>query len=106
MTEDQADEVLLLMSQLWWKSGNIPDGTLQIWHNSLLELDRNVVSECVNDLVRDYPYWPAVSEFRSHYQSVMRRTKMGIKAIERDYLPREENVRRLRELKESLRSKG
>ena len=106
MSEDEADEVLLLMSQLWWHSKSVPEGTLKLWHTSLLSLQHAVVTKCLNELVRDHPYWPAISEFKEVYDAAIRRDRMEIKAIEREYLPREENVRRLRELRETLGFKG
>lgn len=106
MGEDDADEMLMLMSQMWWVSNNIPEGTLKIWHSALLPLDKTVVVRTINDLVRSNNYWPSIAEFKDHYQSLLRHDKMQVKAIEREYLPREENVKRLRELKESLRSQG
>jgi len=102
MTDDEADEVLLLMSQLWYKSATIPEGTLKLWHTSLMSLEKTIAAKCINELIRDYPYWPAISEFRTHYSSLLRRDQMEIKAIQREYLPKEENLRRLRELRESL----
>lgn len=106
MSEDEADEVLLLMSQLWWHSKNVPEGILKIWHTSLLSLQHDVVTKCLNELVKDRPYWPAISEFKEVYDAVVRRDSMEIKAIEREYLPREENVRRLRELRKTLNFRG
>ena len=104
MTEDEADETLLMMSQLWWNSSNIPDGTLKLWHTSLLSLQHTVVTKCINQLIKDQPYWPAISKFREHYQSIVRRDLMEIKAIQKEYLPREENVERLRELRQDFRA--
>jgi len=104
MTDDEADQTLLVMSQLWWNSGNIPDGTLKLWHTSLLSLKHTVVSKCINELIKDQPYWPPISEFRSHYQALVRRDQMEIKPIERAYLPREENLERLKKLRGTLKS--
>jgi len=106
MNDDEADEVLLLMSQLWWKSSRVPEGTLKLWHSSLMNLEKTAATQCINELVRDYPYWPAISEFRQVYDAMIRREKMEVKPIEREYLPREENIKRLRELRANLNSKG
>ena len=104
MTEDDADEILIMMSQLWWTGANIPGGTLKIWHKSLMDLEREITEECVKDLVKDHPFWPAISDFRSHYQSKLRQVQSQIKPIQRKYLPKEENVKRLRELRQNLRA--
>ncbi len=106
MNENDADEMLMLMSQMWWVSSNIPEGTLRIWHSALMSLEKDVVVETINDLVSSNSYWPSIADFRNHYHSLLRRDKMKVEAIERDYLPREENVKRLRALREQLRSKG
>ena len=106
MNENDADEMLMLMSQMWWVSSNIPEGTLRIWHSALMSLEKDVVAETINDLVSSNSYWPSIADFRNHYHSLLRRDKMKVEAIERDYLPREENVKRLRALREQLRSKG
>jgi hypothetical protein len=103
MNDTEADEVLMLMSQLWFKSSNIPEGTLKLWHTSLKSLQKTVAAKCINELTHQYPYWPAISEFRTHYQLLLRRDQMEIKAIEREYLPKEENLKRLREMRESLK---
>ena len=104
MTEDEADEILFLMSQLWWSGHPLPDGTLSVWHTSLMHLERDAAIECVHELAGEKPYWPAISDFRSHYTARVRRKQGEIKPIEREYLPKEENVKRLRELRESLRA--
>jgi|TARA_B110000014_G_C20102620_1_gene579141 hypothetical protein len=104
MTEDDADELLLLMSQLWFAGTLIPDGTLQLWHKSLLALEKDLAAECVQDLAKEKAFWPAISEFRLHYSARVRRIQSEIKPIEREYLPREKNVERLRELRKSLRA--
>jgi len=106
MNEDDADEMLILMSQMWWVTNNIPEGTLKIWHSALMSLEKDVVVRTINDLVRNNTYWPSIAEFRNHYQSLLRQDKMKVQAIERDYLPREENVKRLRALRVHLKSKG
>jgi len=102
MSEDEADEVLLLMSQLWYKSSKVPEGTLKLWHTSLLSIEKTIATKCINSLVKDYPYWPAISEFKDVYQATLRRDQMEIKPIQREYLPREENLRRLRELRKTF----
>jgi len=104
MTEDEADELLLLMSQLWWTGSLIPDGTLKIWHSSLMHLEKDAAAECVHELATEKPFWPAISDFRSHYTARVRRKQSEVKPIEREYLSREENVKRLRELRQSLRA--
>ena len=106
MNEDDADEMLLLMSQMWWVSNNIPEGTLKIWHSALVSLQKETVIQTINDLVSSNNYWPSIAEFRNHYQSLVRRDMMKVEAIERDYLPKEENIKRLRALREELRSQG
>ena len=57
MTEDEADELLLLMSQLWWTGSLIPDGTLKIWHSSLMHLEKDAAAECVHELATEKPFW-------------------------------------------------
>jgi hypothetical protein len=103
VTEDQADEMLLIMSQMWWKNSSMPEGTLKIWASVLHDLDYDSVKTTVKELVRGNPYWPSIAEFRNQYQNIVKRNSMAVKAIQRDYLPREENVRRLRELRKQLR---
>ena len=77
MTEDEADEILFLMSQLWWSGHPPPDGTLSVWHTSLMHLERDAAIECVHELAGEKPYWPAISDFRSHYTARVRR-KQGL----------------------------
>ena len=103
MTEDQADELLLVMSQMWFKNVSMPVGTLKIWTSVLHDLDYDSVRTTVKELVRENPYWPSIAEFKNEYQNIIRRNQMVVKPIEREYLPREENVRRLRELRKQLR---
>ena len=106
MNNDEADEVLMMMSQLWFKSAKMPEGTLKMWHTSLLGIDKAIATKCIDALVKAFPYWPAISEFKHVYDSLLRQEQMTIEPIEREYLPREENIRRLRELRESLKSQG
>tara|TARA_B100000131_G_scaffold193976_1_gene186455 strand:- start:1121 stop:1441 length:321 start_codon:yes stop_codon:yes gene_type:complete len=106
MTEDDADEILMLMSQMWFSNTMLPEGTIKIWHSALLQLEKPLALEAVEDLVRNNSYWPSIAEFRTHYSSLVKRKNMEIKPIEREYLPREENVKRLRALRESLKSRG
>ena len=47
MNDDEADEVLLLMSQLWWHSKSVPEGTLKLWllmkeHLLMLQIGKTV----------------------------------------------------------------
>jgi len=102
MNEDQADEILYLMSQVWFKTGNMADGTIKIWTSAVGHLDYESTKDAVMELAGVHAYWPAISEFRKHYSSIIRRNQMSVPAIEREYLPREENVRRLKELRENL----
>ena len=37
MTEDDADEILMLMSQMWFSNTMLPEGTIKIWHSALLQ---------------------------------------------------------------------
>ena len=52
MTEDQADELLLVMSQMWFKNVSRPVGTLKIWTSVLHDLDYDSVRTTVKELVR------------------------------------------------------
>lgn len=104
MTDEEADKCLLLMSQLWFKSFTMPDGTLKIWHSQLTQIAYDTASQAVSDLAREKSYWPSIQEFHDAYQSVARRNKPEIKAIEGPNLSKEERIANIRKVREHLQS--
>jgi hypothetical protein len=106
MTDEEADKCLLMMSQLWFKSFTMPDGTLKIWHHELRQIDYVNASQAVSDLAREKSYWPSIQEFYDSYQSVARRNKPEIRAIEGPNLSKEERVANIRKVREHLKSIG
>tara|TARA_R110001606_G_scaffold2263_1_gene9556 strand:+ start:2831 stop:3169 length:339 start_codon:yes stop_codon:yes gene_type:complete len=106
VTDEEADKCLLLMSQLWFKSFTMPDGTLKIWHSQLKQIDYDNASEAVSALAREKSYWPSIQEFHDSYQAVARRNKPEIRAIEGPSLSKEERVANIRKVREHLQSIG
>jgi len=106
MTDEEADKCLLTMSQMWFKSFTMPDGTLKIWHNALTEVSYSNAMQTIQDLATSESYWPSLSEFRTSYQSVARRNEPEIRAVEGPSLSKEQRIENIRKVREHLRSVG
>ena len=106
MTDEEADKCLLTMSQMWFKSFTMPDGTLKIWHTALTEVGYGNAMQTIQDLATSESYWPSLSEFRASYQAVARRNQTEIRAIEGPSLSKEQRVENIRKVREHLRSVG
>lgn len=106
MTDEEADKCLLTMSQMWFKSFTMPDGTLKIWHSALTEVGYSNAMQTIQELARSESYWPSLSEFRTAYQATARRNEPEIRAIEGPSLSKEERVENIRKIREHLRSVG
>jgi len=106
MTDEEADKCLLTMSQMWFKSFTMPDGTLKIWHTALTEVAYNNAMQTIQDLATSESYWPSLSEFRTSYQSVARRNEPEIRAVEGPSLSKEQRIENIRKVREHLRSVG
>lgn len=105
MTPDEADSVLLQMSAVWWSS-KLPTDTLKKWHNFLEEREAGICIDVIAQLAVDRARWPSFNEFWIAYQTKKRRQNEsaanggqlpGVK-----YLSKEENARRMRELRATL----
>ena len=106
MADEEADKCLLTMSQMWFKSFTMPDGTLKIWHNALTEVSYSNAMQTIQDLATSESYWPSLSEFRTSYQSVARRNEPEIRAVEGPSLSKEQRIENIRKVREHLRSVG
>jgi hypothetical protein len=106
MTNEEADKCLLTMSQMWFKSFTMPDGTLKIWHNALTDVGYSNAMQTVQDLATSESYWPSLSEFRQAYQAVARRNEPEVRAIEGPSLSKEQRIENIRKVREHLRSVG
>jgi hypothetical protein len=106
MTNEEADKCLLTISQMWFKSFTMPDGTLKIWHNALTEVGYSNAMQTVQDLATSESYWPSLSEFRQAYQAVARRNEPEVRAIEGPSLSKEQRIENIRKVREHLRSVG
>jgi len=106
MTPDEADSVLLQMSAVWWSS-KLGTDTLKKWHNFLEEREAEICMDVVAQLAIDRARWPSFNEFWVAYQMKKRRQNEsaanggqlpGVK-----YLSKEENARRMKELRATLK---
>lgn len=106
MTPDEADSVLLQMSAVWWSS-KLGTDTLKKWHNFLEERDGEICMNVIAALAVDRARWPSFNEFWIAYQTQKRRQNEsatnGGQLPGVEYLPKEENARRIRELRATLK---
>jgi hypothetical protein len=105
MTEDEADQIMLQMSSVWWQS-KLPDLTLKQWHDFFLVKQFPICQEAVTELALSTDYWPSFNQFWITYNASLRKAHdarpVGVlPGVE--YLPKEENIRRLRELRDTLK---
>ena len=105
MTEDEADQIMLQMSSIWWQS-KLPDLTLKQWHDFFLVKQFPICQEAVTELALSTDYWPSFNQFWITYNASLRKAHdarpVGVlPGVE--YLPKEENIRRLRELRDTLK---
>lgn len=105
MTEDEADQIMLQMSSVWWQS-KLPDPTLKQWHDFFLVKQFPICQEAVAELAVSTDYWPSFNQFWISYNASLRKAHDArpagvLPGVE--YLPKEENIRRLRELRDTLK---
>ncbi len=109
MTDDEADAILLEMSGVWWTS-KIPSKSLEQWHNFLAERESQLCLDTIADLAVSSGRWPTMNEFYIVYNQKKRHQTEaahnggqlpGVK-----YLSKEENARRMRELRYTLKRVG
>ena len=67
MTADEADAVLLQMSNIWWSS-KIPSGSLELWHDFLQEREPQLCMDTLADLAVVSGSWPNMNEFYIVYK--------------------------------------
>ena len=68
MNNEQAKQLLVLMTQLWWKY-TIPDGTLQLWKNELQGCDYETAERALHALADETNEWPSFAQYRRHYRA-------------------------------------
>jgi len=105
MTNDEADQIMLQMSSVWWQS-KLPDPTLKQWHDFFLIKQFAVCQQTVSELAVSTDYWPSFNQFWVTYNAALRRAHeqqpAGVLPGTK-FLPKDENIRRLRELRDTLK---
>ncbi len=109
MTADEADAVLLQMSNIWWSS-KIPSASLEMWHSFLQEREPQLCMDTLADLAVVSGRWPNMNEFYLVYKQKKQYLANSAQHMDQldmaNSLPKEENVRRIQELRGTLKSVG
>mgnify|MGYP001201454823 FL=1 len=109
MTDDETDRILLEMSSIWWTS-KIPTKALEQWHNFLAERETKLCLDTIADLAVSSGRWPTINEFYIVYNQKKRHqtesAQNGGQLPGVKYLSKEENARRMGELRDTLKKVG
>lgn len=101
MTNEEAKELLFLMTQLWWKF-KIPDGTLQLWKNELQTGEYQITKRALHSLADDTNEWPSFAQFRAHYRA-KKPSPDGRRALPAPKASKETAMQHLAEMRATLR---